>query len=93
MPLGVWFIARLCLWLSLYTFYLLTCQVRVTVGDSGLCCYVPCCSCDICRAPLIPLFAGYCNRLKSSTRASPSATLTMMWPLENGLKSAMMRTC
>ena len=40
---------------------------RITVGDSGLCCYVPCCLCDICRAPFIPLFAGYCNRLKSST--------------------------
>jgi len=25
---------------SLFTLYLLTCQVRVDVGDSGLCCYV-----------------------------------------------------
>ena len=27
-------------WKSLCTVYLLACQVRVTVGDSGLCCYV-----------------------------------------------------
>ena len=28
------------LWWSLYTLYLLTYQVRVTIGDSGLCCFV-----------------------------------------------------
>ena len=32
--------------------HLLACQVRVTAGDSGLCCYVPC-----CRKLLIP-FVG-----------------------------------
>ena len=29
---------RMYLWWSLYTLYLHACQVRVTVGDSGLCC-------------------------------------------------------
>ena len=33
---------RLYFWWSLCTLYLLACQVRVTVGDSGLCC----CTCD-----------------------------------------------
>ena len=28
----------MCLWWSLRTLYLHACQVRVTVGDSGLCC-------------------------------------------------------
>ena len=32
------------LWWSLCTFYLLACQVTVTVRDSGLCCCVPCLS-------------------------------------------------
>jgi len=31
------------LWWSLYTLYLLACQVRVTAGDSGLCCW----ACDV----------------------------------------------
>ena len=34
------------LWWSLCTLYLLACQVRVTVGDSGLCC----CTCYVFRA-------------------------------------------
>ena len=29
-------------WWSLCTFYLLTCHMRVTIGDSGLCCCVLC---------------------------------------------------
>ena len=29
---------RMYLYWSLYTLYLLVCRVRVTVGDSGLCC-------------------------------------------------------
>ena len=32
------FLMRTDLWWDLYTLYLHTCQVRVTVGDSGLCC-------------------------------------------------------
>ena len=35
------------LWWSLCTFYLVACQVRVTVGSSGLCCCIPCYSCDV----------------------------------------------
>ena len=31
---------RMCLWRSLCTLYLLACQMKVTVGDSGLCCCV-----------------------------------------------------
>ena len=31
---------RMYLWWSLCTLYLLACQVRATVGDSGLCCCV-----------------------------------------------------
>ena len=31
---------RMYLWWSLYTLYLLACQMRVTVDDSGLCCCV-----------------------------------------------------
>ena len=31
---------RMYLWWSLCILYLFMCQVRVTVGDSGLCCYV-----------------------------------------------------
>ena len=31
-------------WWSFCTLYLLACQVTVTVGDSSLCCYVPCLS-------------------------------------------------
>ena len=34
------FTQRMYLWWSLCTLYLLPCQVRVTVGDSGLCCCV-----------------------------------------------------
>ena len=29
----------ICLWWSLCALYLHACQVRVTVGDLGLCCY------------------------------------------------------
>ena len=31
------YILNMYLWWSLYTLYLLACQVRVTVGDSSLC--------------------------------------------------------
>ena len=31
---------RMCLWRSLCSLYLLACQMKVTVGDSGLCCCV-----------------------------------------------------
>ena len=33
-----WNILRMYLWWSLCTLFLLACQVRVAVGDSGLCC-------------------------------------------------------
>ena len=36
------FFLRLYLWRSLSNLYLLACQVRVNVGNSGLCCCVPC---------------------------------------------------
>ena len=35
---------RLYRWWSSCTSYLISCQVRVTVGDSGDCCCVPCLS-------------------------------------------------
>ena len=28
-------------------FMCLVCQVILTAGDSGFCCYLPCCACDI----------------------------------------------
>jgi len=34
--------------------FLTACHVRVTVGDHGLCCCVPCNSCDVSRAELTP---------------------------------------
>ena len=43
---------RMCLCFS--TLYRLAYQLRVTVGDSGLCCCVPCYSCAICRWLLLP---------------------------------------
>ena len=46
---------RLCLWWSLFTFYIpLACQVIVTVGVSGLCSCVPCDTSDVCRALFTP---------------------------------------
>ena len=36
-------------WWNLCALYLLACQVRVTVGDSGLCC---CVCCDVFRVPV-----------------------------------------
>ena len=36
---------RMYLWSGLCISYLLACQVRVTVQDSGLCCCVPCYMC------------------------------------------------
>ena len=34
----MYLVLRVYPWWSLYTLYLLACQVRVIVGDSGLCC-------------------------------------------------------
>ena len=36
------------LWCSLYALQLLAFQATLTVGDSDLCCYVPCYTCDVC---------------------------------------------
>ena len=44
---------RMYLWWRLYTLYLHACQVRVTVGDSGLCCCI-CVTYFECQ--LTPLF-------------------------------------
>ena len=46
----------MCFWWSLCTLYLHVCQVRVTVGDSGLCC----CACDTyLERQLTPLCVDY----------------------------------
>ena len=44
---GIWekqilssFFCRICNWAALRTMYLLACQMKVTVGNSGLCCCV-----------------------------------------------------
>ena len=44
---------QMYLWWSLYTLYVLACQVRVTVGDSGLCC-------NVCVTSLERLFTPLC---------------------------------
>ena len=49
---------RGCLWWSLCTCYLLACQVRVTVGDSGLCCF---CFCDVFRVQINSLVCWFCT--------------------------------
>ena len=43
---------RTYLWRSLCSVHLLACQVRVTAGDSGLCC---CCVCDVFEALINPV--------------------------------------
>ena len=45
-----------------FVYFVFAVQVRVAVGDSSFCCNVPCHSCDVCRAPLIPfvLFLDKC---------------------------------
>ena len=49
---------RGCLWWSLCTCYLLACQVRITVGDSGLCCF---CFCDVFRVQINSLVCWFCT--------------------------------
>ena len=49
---------RGCLWWSLCTCYLLACHVRVTVGDSGLCCF---CLCDVFWAQINSLVSWFCT--------------------------------
>ena len=49
---------RMNLWRSSCTLYLPACQVRVTVGDSGLCCCVPCYTSDVYTA-LLTSFLGW----------------------------------
>ena len=53
----------LYLWWSLYTLYLLACQMRVTIGDSGLCCSV-CVSSS--EHYLTPLFVDTISTLTSN---------------------------
>ena len=59
---------RMYLWWSSCTLYLLACQVRVTGGDSGLCC----CACvtsfereltPLCVGSARALWASFCFRL------------------------------
>ena len=49
---------RGCLWWSLCTCYLFACQVRITVGDSGLCCF---CFCDVFRVQINSLVCRFCT--------------------------------
>ena len=42
------------LWWSLCTLCLLACHAAFTIGDSGLCCCVPCHTCDISSALPVP---------------------------------------
>ena len=51
------------LWWSVFTLYLHACQVRVTVGDSGLCC----CLCDdVFRLLINSLVCWFCTRFCTS---------------------------
>lgn len=54
MPLGVSFSENVPRW-SLCTLYLPACQVTANLGKSGLCSCVPCNTCNVYRALLMPV--------------------------------------
>ena len=60
--------------------YLLACQVIVTTGDSGLCCCVPCHTCDIKRAQLSPFACGFhCRETNQLQRPDNRDGHAMVW--------------
>ena len=62
------------LWWSLYTLYLHACQVRVTLGDSGLCC----CACATSVEPkLTPLCLGFAPAFLSYVHNKTSCVLIL----------------
>ena len=65
------------LWWRLWcTLYLVARKVIVTVGDSGLCCCIPCNMCEVCQALLIPFVCWfYCCNKKTSVMAISSGSL------------------